>query len=380
VVATVTWEGLRELAGFRAENGCAISLYLDLDPSVTPTAGEVATRLNSLLSSAERTDEGLIGALTHAQREGLRADVERIRRFVDDDFDRDGSRGLAVFAAGLDREWTTLPLSESVPDALDVSRQFHLAPLVPLLGRGDGALVAVVGREQGQLYELRAGRLREVADRSEDTPGRHDQGGWSQARFERHIDTLVERHWRTVAEEIERQVRRRSGVALVLVGSEEIRSQFEQLLSPDARAAVVGWTQAQAHASDAELLERVQPVVEELYARREAETLARWREEAARGGRAAAGWADTLEAASDGRVELLLVHQGADRPAFACPACGRASVEAGSCPLDGATMEQRDAGLDLAVHQTLAHGGSVVAVRSSPDLEPVEGIGALLRY
>ena len=35
--------------------------------------------------------------------------------------------------------------------------------------------------------------------------------------------------------------------------------------------------------------------------------------------------------------------------------------------------------VDVAVHQVLAHGGSVWAVRS-PDLGPAEGIAALLRY
>jgi hypothetical protein len=43
-------------------------------------------------------------------------------------------------------------------------------------------------------------------------------------------------------------------------------------------------------------------------------------------------------------------------------------------------MEPRSEGLDLAVHQTLAHGGTVWALRQRHDLEPVEGIGALLRY
>ena len=46
---TVSWDGLRELAEFRAEKGCAISLYVDLDPSTTPTAGDAATRMSSLL-------------------------------------------------------------------------------------------------------------------------------------------------------------------------------------------------------------------------------------------------------------------------------------------------------------------------------------------
>jgi hypothetical protein len=32
------------------------------------------------------------------------------------------------------------------------------------------------------------------------------------------------------------------------------------------------------------------------------------------------------------------------------------------------------------VHQTLAHGGEVWAIRHHQDLAPVEGIGALLRF
>ena len=48
---TVSLDGLRELAGFRAQNGCAISLYLDLDPTFAPTAREAATRVSSLLDS-----------------------------------------------------------------------------------------------------------------------------------------------------------------------------------------------------------------------------------------------------------------------------------------------------------------------------------------
>ena len=44
---TVTWDELRDLAGFEAENGFAISVYLDLDPSVGLTTGDAQTRLNS---------------------------------------------------------------------------------------------------------------------------------------------------------------------------------------------------------------------------------------------------------------------------------------------------------------------------------------------
>jgi peptide subunit release factor 1 (eRF1) len=124
----------------------------------------------------------------------------------------------------------------------------------------------------------------------------------------------------------------------------------------------------------------VRPILEEWQSKQEQRAAERWREESGRGGRAAAGWSDTLEAASDGRVELLLFQEGVDRAAWQCPQCGRVSADGGACPLDGTRMEKRDDGLNLAVRQTLAHGGSVLAFRHSQDLDPVDGIGALLRY
>ncbi len=374
---TVTWPLLRELASFRAEKGCAISLYLNLDPSVVPTAGDAQSRMNALLNEAQKPDRK---DLTHEQRAALRVDFERIGRWFDDEFERDGTRGLAIFAASFDNFWSTLPLPEPVPDRVNVGRDFHLAPLVPAVARADGTIVAVVGREQGQLYRLRAGRLEEIADHFDEQPGQHDQGGWSQARYQRHIEKLVQDHLKGVAEELDRSRRRMHSPKVILVCSEEMRSEFTEELPASAREALVGWTQARSNANPTELLQAVTPVLEKVHAKDEAEAIARWREEAGRNGRAAAGWEATLEAASDGRVELLLFQEGSDRPAWRCPACGRAAVSAGSCPLDGTQLEPVDAGLDLAVHQTLAHGGAVWAIRHHDDLAPVEGIGALLRY
>src|SRR5690348_4990987 len=117
MAATVSWDGLRELAGFRAEKGCAISLYLELDPSEVPTAGDAATRINSLLHEGEeRTDANR--DLSRDQREALRSDLTRIREFFDANFDRDGARGLALFAAGLDNFWYPLPVADPVSDRI----------------------------------------------------------------------------------------------------------------------------------------------------------------------------------------------------------------------------------------------------------------------
>jgi peptide chain release factor subunit 1 len=378
---TVTWEELRTLAAFEAERGCAISLYLNLDPRVSPTAGDAATRLNSLLDEATKSEGANARELSHDERLGLRTDLDRIRAYFAQEFDRNGAHGLAVFCASLNNIWRALALTEAVPDRIKVSRRLYLAPLVPLVGRGEGALVIVVGREQGRFYRLRAGRLEELADISEEQPRRHDQGGWSQARFQRHVDNLASDHLRDVADELDRVIRRaHGGMRVVVMSPEETWAELSGLLSQEVLASLAGWTHAEAHAAPAELLQRATPVLDRWRATREQELAERWREEAGRDGRASSGWEKTLEAASDGRVEILLFQDGVTREAWRCPACGRAAAAGGTCPLDGTTMERGADGLDLAVHQTLVHGGKVWALQHARDLDPVEGIGALLRY
>jgi peptide chain release factor subunit 1 len=375
-VGTITLQRLRDLAGFRAQRGCAISLYVDLDPASTPTAGEVDIRFNALLDEGAKSLDK--GSLAHDEKMRLREDFGRIRGFFAGEFERDGARGLALFAAG-DEYWVTLALPERVPDVIKVRREFHVAPLATLVGKGDGAMVAVVGRERGEVYELRAGRLEEVVEETEDQPGRHDQGGWSQARYQRHIEKLVHDHYKDVAQALDGQVRGR-GPKVVLVAPEAQRTDFLDTLSSEAREAVVGATTAEAHASPAELLEIVRPILDEARAHTERNVLDRWREEKGRGGRAAAGWAETLETASDARVELLLFSEGVRGKAWQCPQCGRGAAEQGDCPLDGAAMHEVDNGLDVAVQRTLAHGGDVLAIAMHRDLDPVDGIGALLRF
>jgi peptide chain release factor subunit 1 len=380
-VGTVSWERLRELAGFRAEHGCAITLYVGFDPSTTPTISDAMTKINSLLDEAQKSGAANRRDLSHDQKLGLQHDFDRLRRWLTTEFTRDGTNGVAIFTAGLDNFWSVVTVGSVLPDGVRVGPDFYVTPLVPLVGRGDGALVVAVGREKGVILRLREGKLEELEDLTEEQPGRHDQGGWSQARYQRHIDELAEKHLRTVADELDRHIRSGTAPRIVIVCPDETKGEFEDMLSHEVRKAVVGWAAGEQYATPAELLSIAEPWLDRDRIAKETAALARWQEEAGRNGRAASGWAQTLEAASDGRIDLLLFAQGAQKTAFQCPQCGRASMNNGACPLDGTAMEQREDAADVAVHQTLAHGGSALALpRERPELGPVEGIAALLRF
>jgi peptide chain release factor subunit 1 len=376
MAVAVTTDILRELAAFEAENACALSIYLDFDPSSTPTTPDVETKFNAVLSEAEKLGEGHPGG--RDCKLALRDDIQRIRAWWDG-FDRDGARGIALFASSADRLLRALPLSEPVGDSVHLGSELRLSPLAGQLGRGDGALVVFVSRERGSVFRLDGGRLVEIVDESEEVPGQHDQGGWSQSRYQRHIENLVAEHLKSVGGEVDRRVRRGGGLTIVAVGPEELRPDFEAKLSQETRSALVGWTSVESHASPTEILEAVRPLLDEAHARRDEAVLERWQEEHGRHNRAAAGWKQTLDAASDARVEVLLVGDGVPHPAWRCPECGRASADGGKCQLDGTKLEQRADAADLAIHQTLVHGGTVVRVGSGA-LAGADGIGALLRF
>src|SRR5439155_25331285 len=123
----------------RTEKGCALSLYVDLDPSPAPTPADVETRFDSLLNEAEKKAESR--SFGHERKQALLRDLNRIRVWWDADFDRDGIQGVALFASSLDVLWRTLPLPEPVADGVRLSSELYLAPLLQFVGRGDGALI-----------------------------------------------------------------------------------------------------------------------------------------------------------------------------------------------------------------------------------------------
>jgi peptide subunit release factor 1 (eRF1) len=375
MATALTKDTLRDLARFRAANGCALSIYLDLDPTTTATIPAAETKFNATLTEAEKTAEAVADG--RDCRLALRADLERIRAWWNHEFDRESVRSVAIFASSADGLFRALPLAGACRDSTHIGPSLHLAPLLDQV-QAEGGLVAFVSRERGTIYRFDDGCLREVADETEEQPGQHDQGGWSQARYQRHIEHLVQQHLKTVGEAIEGRLRR-DRLRIAMVVPEEMRGDLEAALSHEAREAVVGWTTAEAHAGPAQLVELVRPLFDEARARDDAELIERFESLHGRGEKSAAGWSQVLDAASDGRVEHLLVEEGARARGWECPRCGRASADGGACPLDGTKLEERDDAVDLAVGRTLAQGGSVVRFGSGA-LRDAKGIAALLRF
>ena len=301
---TVSLDGLRELAAFRAEKGCAISLYVDLDPSVSPTP--VTSRRGCARSSTSPRSHTARPApdLAHEVKTGLKADFERLvavlRRRVRPGWGAGAGRVRGRAGQRLER-----PVAAVVGSGCRTGRR-------RLPARAARAAARSRERCARRRCRPRAGTRAGASRRPARGDRRSHRGDARPPRSGRLVAGSVSsgtsrtsttsttgrspRSWRTASADCGRP-RIVSSAARTRVRSSRRRSLPR---SPTRSSA--GRAPRRTRPS-ADLHEAVKPFVEEWRAARESDVVERWREETGKGARGTAGWADTLEAASDGRVE-----------------------------------------------------------------------------
>jgi peptide subunit release factor 1 (eRF1) len=359
-----------------------ISLYLDLDPERFATAQARASQVTSLVDEAAREIDEHREELDHEDRTSLRADLERLRDYL---LSRQppfqGAGALAVFASGRDGLFETVQLPRPIPGRVVIEPAPYIEPLIEAAHQRTWCVV-LVNRRALRVLTGPPDRLEERRGEEDNVHGEHDQGGWSQARYERSVEKDVDEHLRHAAEILRRRWRRQRFDRLALGGPQEIVPRFEAMLPEEVRAALLP-DRLEVDVSGAGLDEIERAVAELVDAdeqRTEREALDRMAAGIGSGGRAVGGPELTLEALNERKVQTLLLAPDFDRPGARCPSCGLLLEGAGSCPADGSELEPVEHLREAVVEAALMQDAEVIVVRHHPDLGPFQGIAALLRF
>jgi peptide chain release factor subunit 1 len=363
---------LRRLAELRPDDGKVVSIYLNLDPTEFANGAARSTAINSVLDEAGR-------AARH-EAPSVREDVERIRDAFKD-FDFQGAHGVAVFANGSDDLLEVIKLPKAVDNAVVIDESPYIEPLVEIHTEARYGVV-LVNRQVARIFRGSRERLDEVARVEDEVHGRHDQGGWSQARFQRSIDKEAQDHLKNSADKLLRLYKRRPFEALFVAAPEAVYNEFCERLHPYLKERVAGRIDVDVEHTGVDEVQHAAAETIAAYERgREKEALDRLQEALGTGGRGASGLEDTLNALNEQRVEILLLQDNFDAAGVCCPQCGwlgPSGIE--SCPADGTDTVARDDITDLAVRRAIRQSAQVVRVRDDERLEPLGSIAAVLRF
>jgi peptide chain release factor subunit 1 len=374
-------ETLRKLAEWNTNGFPVVSLYLDVDGRRFPKRADYLARAEHLI---RRAHEGAQAMEDREHARSVHRDAQRMFDFVNDEFDRKGGvRGLTLFGCSGMSLWEDLTLSARAPERIVIGERPYLLPAEVVLQGYEDVCVALVDREKARLFVSALDRIEEVSDVLDDVPGWHDQGGWSQARFQRHIKEHVLRHLKHVSEVLLGLFRRHRYQRLVLAGPDEVVAELERELHDYVRRTVVATTSLPMHSASSEVLQTIRELEEQLEREREEEAVGRLSAEIdAQTGRAVTGMVDTIAALEEGRVETLIV--GADLKASGarCPSCGHLAPRGRSCPACGARMDEAPDLVEEAVESALRQRCRVEVLTQglARDLAHHGGIGALLRF
>jgi len=222
---------MRRLAEVESPEAPVLSIYLDVRPEAH---GERPGRRVELVVMRDRLRD--IAATYPAHDPGrlsLDADIERIDRFLEDE-PLDGVEGLAIFACHGRDLWETVEAPVPFETQVSAGPTADLFQLAQLLEESEAVVVALVDTNTCRLFATRRGSLveRPGPDEPSDEHERRHAGGWSQARYQRHIDMQDRRFAREAAEAIQRLVDRVHARHLILAGDERTISVLKPELSP----------------------------------------------------------------------------------------------------------------------------------------------------
>jgi len=366
---------LRELARWDTGDVPVSSLYLNVDGRHYPREEDVRQRARKNL---HRLREQSVW-LPKVHGKSVVCDAGRMMSFLEDEFERRSTRGLALFACHEQGMWEEVRTARPLPDRATVGRQPYLLPLEAMLEAQRSLCAVIVDKEKARIFLSCRDVIEERTEVVDDVPGHHEQGGRAQARFQRHVDDHVGRHLRRVADVLLDMLRRGDFDHLIVAGPEQALTEFERLLHDWVARRIVGRTSLPITAVPGEVLERMLEIEERMESEKEARMLERLRAGAATGRGAVVGVPDTLRALGDGRVDTLVVPFDAGSPGVRCPECGLLDAERKRCPRCGVPTAPVIDLVDAAVAAALRQRATVETV--SHALADDDGaMGALLRY
>ncbi len=360
-----------KLARFRHAPMPVVSLYLDFK------ADQHGRQTHDAFLERAFVDPSETYAADSTFRDALARDEARIRAWLQEELPSPPPAAVAIFTCnGGEALFEAIPFDAPIDGhMLYVDDVPHLFPLARAAEQYATYAALVVNTNTARLFVCATGTVQHAETIENERTSRVNVGGWSQARYERHVDELHLRHMKEVAEALERVVREDRVSAVILSGEAQAIALLRSQLHESVDALIIDVMRLDVTAREHEIL------------RATLEAFRRRDEESDRGvvdalldayrsrGLATVGVTGVRAALERGQVDVLVL------PATpTAPAADHMSAEVGR----GTPAEQRSSLDEEVVEGLVAEArrtsASVRFIEDAALLDGAGGAGAFLRF
>ncbi len=295
------------------------------------------------------------------------------------------ANGVAIFAcAGCDDFWATIQLDAPIDaNQIFVYNQPHLYPLAQIYDQYPRYAALLVDSRSARLFVFSGMQTVDTAEVEGLHTSRSDNGGWSQARFQRHIDDIRLDHIKESINRLNQVVCAENIDKIILSGDPVTMPTLREHLPESLAAKVIDVLSLDQNTPEHQVLQRTLESLREHDAHTDQEQVERLFNayRAGGGGLGVVGVADTLAALNNGQVDTLIISAVAQ------------SINADNKKL-AKTIENYQAAADTApgvaddrleitdelVTKARQTGAAITFIEDADLLENVGGVGAILRW
>lgn len=330
------------------------------------------------------------------QAEQYSAARDRVLDYIENETDA-GANGTAIFISiGENGFFEAVQLEVSFPEnVFHISDRPHIFPLVKAVMQNPKYAVLWADTNKADIYIFGGeNRIRadvDVSARVENIQNRVTRrsqvGGWSQGRYQRHIENFHLQHAKETVAELEDLMRKENIEHLVLCGNEAtIMPVLRQQLSKPFEEKVIGTL----NLSQYDLVDDIQQQTEEIVAGHRIESEKKQVERVFDAANAAAGlgstgYEATLKALSNGQVQELVLTSNISaiefQPLRVEKILDEYSPGDDNSPVDAPeSLTSVNEAADLLLVRALNSDAEIIFVDDAELLEPAGGVAAVLRY
>ncbi len=356
-------ETIDRLAHFDGGGLPIVSIYLTV-PREPDAHASARTKADSLLRGIRGLGEDR--SLGHDARLSLRRDVELVAGAIANATIT--PRTLAFFCCSAAGLFEVVSLPRAVRDRIVVDATPWIRPMLAVVGDCRRCCAVLVDRRAARAWELYLGQMRE-AGLGEQL--RAPSANASNGRRDSHrAEELEKRHFRQVAEALERLQRLNRYDVLTVGGHHSELPRFLGHLPDDLRERVAGTLSIDDDAvAPATVREHAEAVLDRYELDRQRRSVAEVLATEASGGPAASGLQACLWAGSIAAVADLYVRDGAIEPGVVCDESHWFALRGETCPICGRRTRQTPDVLDELVEAVIDEGGAVHHVRAETEID-----------
>ena len=315
------------------------------------------------------------------ERESIGADVERIRKHLEDPANTAG-QALAIFACSGADLFEVISLEAPIEQHwLFIGSVPHLYPLARLVENYPRYAAVMLDTNKARIFVFGLA----AAEREEKVVGektrRTSKGGWSQARYQRRVENFHTQHVKEVVDTLDRIVRE-EGIEQIVVAGAEVAVPLLREQLPKHLADKIVDVIAKPDNGDGGLFDATLAALREKDAETDVEKVQELMDAWQSGGLGVAGPEATLSAFQLGQVEELIITAAPEtlKPVQSLPddaAPGAVEVET-SAPVS--VDEKRLKLSDELVTRAQQTAARIRFIEDAALLAEVGGVGALLRF